>query len=834
MTAPTLTKLPVNERQVETNITPQHQARMKMDQGALDHLLSLLTDLYSDPYLAILREYSTNALDSHIAAGNDAPIEITLPSMLSPTYIVKDHGVGMSLNDIERFYGMYGASSKREDLDQSGAFGIGGKSALTLVDQFTLVAVKDGYKSTVLVSKDSAGVGTLNVLSHVKTQESNGVKVSIPIPNVDRFLKNVPHFFAAWKPGTVLVDGEQPESIYSDSERTIREGEFIFRFYDPLRRGLNGYGNRNDNKFFVVMGSIVYPVTMDAGELFGRREWGYYAESNLRGEIFLEVPIGAVDLVGSREAMRYTKRTRDYLVSRFSRFLPDVLPKMALQQVARQDSVDKAYGVIKEWVARSVFGVTTNGKFVTRDNPAERAPYDRLLPPTPDACVVSYNGKAVPAWVHAGELDKCYSYTSRYQKMSEVKKQSGGSPYSPRITLAMAHLYTNADPNDPLGRRVVVIKGKEDDPYAERSDAARRNDIRTALIHAKGMEGQDFGVYVLPTVEEASEWITSSQMHTVITLAEVHRLASAHRAKNPRATTGETTRNLGQVRTYNVLTLNAESCQVTEEPLESLKGIKFYLAVEDIPAAHRYAVTSALRGLTSGGLLGAYDASLISATLRNFGFSKGDRVILLRRTQRLSALKNRIERAFGDAHTLTPAHKRFEQSSTAAFQALSNDDLRTLWSVFNGTTMWLCLLRGIYRHGLVDSVTSEPIRSYLDDLAWLILFLEEGRLPGMPTSESDSALPWQVRGYRYGSGRISIVATAIEDEMRRRNISTTPTFTLRGVPDGALGRMTEALNRHYPMAALLLNEGSRGTLLESLRKDIKAVKTVVEYINSVD
>jgi hypothetical protein len=46
---------------------------MSIDPGSVMHIMSVLTDLYSDPEAACIREYSTNALDSHIDAGISRP-----------------------------------------------------------------------------------------------------------------------------------------------------------------------------------------------------------------------------------------------------------------------------------------------------------------------------------------------------------------------------------------------------------------------------------------------------------------------------------------------------------------------------------------------------------------------------------------------------------------------------------------------------------------------------------------------------------------------------------------------------------------------------------------
>ena len=76
-----------------------------------------MIDLYSDPELAVIREYSTNAFDAHIEAGVTRPIEITTPTHLCPFFKVRDYGFGLDVEDIREIYSQYGASTKRESDD---------------------------------------------------------------------------------------------------------------------------------------------------------------------------------------------------------------------------------------------------------------------------------------------------------------------------------------------------------------------------------------------------------------------------------------------------------------------------------------------------------------------------------------------------------------------------------------------------------------------------------------------------------------------------------------------------------------------------------------------
>src|SRR5262245_34262870 len=94
--------------------------RMGIDTSALQHIISVLTDLYSDPELAVIREYSTNALDAHRDAGNPLPIEVTLPTPLAPLFKVRDYGDGLDAEDIRNIYSRYGTSTKRDSNDVVG------------------------------------------------------------------------------------------------------------------------------------------------------------------------------------------------------------------------------------------------------------------------------------------------------------------------------------------------------------------------------------------------------------------------------------------------------------------------------------------------------------------------------------------------------------------------------------------------------------------------------------------------------------------------------------------------------------------------------------------
>ena len=58
-------------------------------------MFKILSDsLYSDKVMAVIRELSTNAHDSHIAANNPNPFKVTLPSNTNANFSVRDFGTG--------------------------------------------------------------------------------------------------------------------------------------------------------------------------------------------------------------------------------------------------------------------------------------------------------------------------------------------------------------------------------------------------------------------------------------------------------------------------------------------------------------------------------------------------------------------------------------------------------------------------------------------------------------------------------------------------------------------------------------------------------------------
>jgi HSP90 family molecular chaperone len=159
---------------------------MSIDPQGMAHIMGVLTNLYSDAPLAVLREYATNARDAHQAARVTRPVEIGLPTALDPILRVRDFGAGLSEQDIMGVYARYGSSTKRGCDEQVGAFGLGSKSAFTLAQQFVVNSVHDGWRTTVLFALRADGVGSVSVLHRGRTADPSGVQVEIGLTQTGR------------------------------------------------------------------------------------------------------------------------------------------------------------------------------------------------------------------------------------------------------------------------------------------------------------------------------------------------------------------------------------------------------------------------------------------------------------------------------------------------------------------------------------------------------------------------------------------------------------------------------------------------------------------------
>lgn len=265
----------------------------------------ILSDsLYTNKIRAIIRELSCNALDSHIAAGNPAPFDVSLPSKLLPEFSVRDYGTGMTNEIVMDLYTTYFSSTKTDSNDYVGALGLGSKTPFSYTDSFTVVSWvpnpndPTGTIKTVFAAYlDGYGAPAISILSSKESTDPVGVMIQVQVD---------PNDINKWESEAsyVLSTFERTPNIVNTSLNlhtgTKIENTDVYDLYQydnsPYQSGL-----------YFLMGNIPYPIP---DTFVGNGEADNITKFCRRNRtIMIRVPIGTLDIAPSREALSITPQS---------------------------------------------------------------------------------------------------------------------------------------------------------------------------------------------------------------------------------------------------------------------------------------------------------------------------------------------------------------------------------------------------------------------------------------------------------------------------------------------------------------------------------------------
>lgn len=308
------------EKELYSNI--EKSIKIDIDKNNMDFILTRLTDLYKNPLKSTIREIMSNAIDSTIEYKSNKAIEITLPTILSPILHIRDYGVGMDIEDLENIYAKYGNSTKRNDFEQIGSFGLGAKSPLSYTSSFTIETIKNKTKIIGIVSRTEKGI-YLNIVSQLKTTEENGTKISIPI--LEKDMLTVEKVFKMYKERENVIS--VPINIVNfinykeeDNDYTFEKlNEFVI---DDMPFELYAYMSKREYErlFFYEYLATCAQQNLKLSLLL--EGWDYSLSNslnNLNGRIYVKVPKNIVDFIPSREAILSNER-KDLLLSKLQKY----------------------------------------------------------------------------------------------------------------------------------------------------------------------------------------------------------------------------------------------------------------------------------------------------------------------------------------------------------------------------------------------------------------------------------------------------------------------------------------------------------------------------------
>jgi len=217
------------------------------------HLMSMLsTSLYANPLRTMIQEICFNAWDAH-RMGNcqDKPIDVYINATTG--LIVRDYGPGIDPAMIDKIYCTYGASTKRDDPNQTGGFGLGSKSPYAYNESFMVTnhfaGSKDMYIMRRVHDDNDGGPGYDHIISGVPTEET-GLMVTVSLKGerdrlkVYEYLKEI-LFLSGIKINIHYEDkSSDPELIEAES---LAPGEFITSDMQP-------------NGIYAVYGGVKYEI----------------------------------------------------------------------------------------------------------------------------------------------------------------------------------------------------------------------------------------------------------------------------------------------------------------------------------------------------------------------------------------------------------------------------------------------------------------------------------------------------------------------------------------------------------------------------------------------
>jgi len=321
------------DRVIET-----HSAGVRSESGftiaQTSKMFKILSDsLYSDKVMAVIRELSTNAYDSHISAGNKNPFKVILPTSANPSFTVRDYGTGLSQVDMENLYTTYGASNKNDSNDFVGCLGLGSKSPFAYTKSFTTSSYFNGTKYTYIAAIDDSGVPTLNLFNTCETDEANGLEISFAVKNHDftEFTSKAIRIFHYFRMKPIIEGGlgnNLQDHKYSNTNIVISgNGWRVCRLNNDTQYYPNNY-HRIDSGVVAIMGNIAYPV--QTAQIIGQEKedqpdhiakwnrafqkadidsWKSFVTEIINSGLYLELDfgIGELEMDVSREGLQYTK-----------------------------------------------------------------------------------------------------------------------------------------------------------------------------------------------------------------------------------------------------------------------------------------------------------------------------------------------------------------------------------------------------------------------------------------------------------------------------------------------------------------------------------------------
>ena len=316
------------EKSVEKIIGEMKTNKFKIGEDSMGIIIDSLINLYSDPIGSIVREVTSNCYDAHRekrlkrmgtipSTHEDIPkywhndtkcpqIEFQEENILlgiGNAMIFRDFGIGLSQKRVETIYTMFGNSTKRDNNLQIGGFGIGAKSPFSYTNTFYIIANHNGIKYSYMLYKGNDAFH-MDMIKSSPTEDLNSTEVIIPIQE-DKDLRT---FKKSIEQQLLYFDGLEYVNVEEGLGSQISSVKIDYEDDDlAVSLGLNN--TSLSKELHCMVGRVRYPL--DFYQIDGINE--------ISAPAALKFAIGEIDLVPSRESIRYTDRTKEAIKSKYDK-----------------------------------------------------------------------------------------------------------------------------------------------------------------------------------------------------------------------------------------------------------------------------------------------------------------------------------------------------------------------------------------------------------------------------------------------------------------------------------------------------------------------------------
>lgn len=386
--------------------------KSSISQDKLHKIIGLLSSQYSDPIGSMLREYTSNIHDSYIGTGKDPHGIVSLwkDNEKNQDYLsFKDNGSGLSPDMFEKVFIVYGESTKDNDNQAIGGFGLGSKTCFAYTNSIMIITRYEGKKYTYYYYKGDKGIPEYDLLSEVDTKEENGTEIRVPIK-------------------------------YGDTYR-VRQSVNQLMYFDNIY--LEGFGHDNTTKIVegknfkykegtslaphVCLEKVYYPLPpefLNKARTKHMSGVGYYNFSNINLPVALKFNNGELKPTISRESFEYNEQIEELLFERLDATIEEL---KEIYQRNNDLTFEEDYSLIDYFsMNQNKLDFDFNGVFLTLDNKHSGLDLKwkhKLLENTFGLEITG--GKLAAAFIITNELNNSGSITSVLKTFGSVSYING-------------------------------------------------------------------------------------------------------------------------------------------------------------------------------------------------------------------------------------------------------------------------------------------------------------------------------------------------------------------------------------------------------------------------